>query len=82
MLHIRGSVVLPTPGYEVWLEPASPQGFNDRMLEMHLRDRAPSSPVTQVLTPAEVEYSEQTDHEYDEINIRELGLLLQVEHPE
>ena len=61
-LHITGSVDMPTPGYTVELV----GGPADRMQPPGLRFRMevtpPDGPVTQVITPTEVRYSEPTPY--------------------
>ena len=60
-LHIRGTVDLPTPGYEYsWRK-----GIADRALppgqNMHLDFTAPDGVVTQVVTSMEVAYQGEAD---------------------
>jgi hypothetical protein len=61
-LHITGNVDMPTPGYSVKLV----EGPADRMqppgLRFQLEVTPPDGPVTQVITPAEVNYSAPTPY--------------------
>ena len=70
-LHVRGTVVLPTPGYDY----AWRVGIADRALppgqHMHLEFTPPDGPVAQVITTADVAYAGEAAYpEYRAIIIR------------
>jgi hypothetical protein len=53
---VTGTVVLPTPGYDVQLVPASPQGINPRDFIMDLKITARPGVWPQVVTSMSVRY--------------------------
>jgi hypothetical protein len=70
--HVTGVVYAPTPGYEVDLSPASPQGINpkDLILDLQLRPRPGIWP--QVITPISVRYDvENYAGNYESVLVRE-----------
>lgn len=81
-LRVDGIVDYPTTGFSAWLEPSQPQGFNDRILEMDLHETAPADAAEEVITPVPVHYEKATEKEYDQVNIRTIGVLVEVEHPQ
>ena len=70
--HISGLVFLPTPGYEVRLVPAAPQGINptDLILDLQVTPRTGFWP--QVVTPVTVRYDQRpAGVEYRTVLVRE-----------
>ena len=57
--HVTGTVVLPTPGYDVKLVPATPQGINPRDFIMDLQITERPGKWPQVVTPMTVRYDVQ-----------------------
>lgn len=57
--HVTGTVTMPTPGYDVALKPATPQGINPQelILDLIVTERPGTWP--QVLTPMTVRYDQQ-----------------------
>ncbi|HEX7239829.1 MAG TPA: hypothetical protein VF263_06160 [Longimicrobiaceae bacterium] len=78
-LRVTGTCVMPTPGYTLTLTRAQPQGINPDILELELSVTPPDGVAATVLTPAEVEYYEETTHHYRQVHIRPDGFLVDVE---
>lgn len=72
-LHVKGTCVCPTPGYELELKPREPQGINPRDLQLELVVTKPTGIEPDVLRPTPVEYSEDTDMRYDTVSIEPDG---------
>jgi hypothetical protein len=72
-LIITGTVIVPSPAYAARLVPASPQGFNPRILLLHLEIvRTTDRPVPQVLVARPVRL--EASPNYDRVTILEAGL--------
>lgn len=70
--HISGLVYLPTPGYDVRLVPAAPQGINpkDLILDLEVTPRTGFWP--QVVSPVTVRYDQRpAGVEYTSVLVRE-----------
>ena len=81
-LHVRGKCTFPTDGYSVELKPADPQGINPKIYILEKIVHKPTGNVAQVETVEEVTYDEETDQEYDQVEIRPDGVFIDVEHTE
>jgi hypothetical protein len=79
-LHVSGECEFPTPGYTVELNPAVPQGINPKIYILVKTVHKPKGPEPDVLTTVQVRYNEQTDTEYDQVQIEPDGVLIKVEH--
>lgn len=80
-LRVRGTVTYPTEGYEAKLVPSVPQGFNPAILEMDVQERAPTG-APDVVTDVPVEYEDDNAAEYDQVHIRGLEVVIDVQHPQ
>ncbi|HEU4753763.1 MAG TPA: hypothetical protein VFU47_11705, partial [Armatimonadota bacterium] len=78
-LRVTGNCIMPTPGYTLTLTRAEPQGIDPDILVLDLRVEPPTEEVSQVQTPAEVRYLEETWHHYRQVEIRPDGILIAVE---
>src|SRR5713101_6805147 len=68
-LHVRGTCVFPTTGFSAKLQAAVPQGINPQIYILDLVIHIPlDNPKKHVVTTP-VDYLEQTDKEYKEIQI-------------
>jgi hypothetical protein len=81
-LYVTGKCEFPTAGYSVELRPADPQGINPKIYILEKIVHEPSGPAADVLTVVEVRYEEQTDTEYDQVQIRPDDVLIDIEHTE
>jgi hypothetical protein len=68
-LHVTGTCSCPTPGYALELQRHEPQGINPGDLLLRLVEDRPTGPQPEVITPASVEYREETDARYDSVSI-------------
>ncbi len=78
-LTVKGTCDMPTPGYRLSLERAVPQGINPAILILELVTTPPPGIVPQVVTPAHVEYREESDQEFTQVDIRSVAVI-DVEH--
>lgn len=70
--HVTGVVHLPTPGYDVQLVAATPQGFNPKELILELLVTPRRGFWPQVITAVSVRYDDRTPAiEYDGVLVRE-----------
>lgn len=70
--HVTGVAYAPTPGYEVSLSPATPQGINPKDLILDLNLRARPGVWPQVITPMSVRYDvENYAGNYESVLVRE-----------
>jgi hypothetical protein len=70
--HVTGVVVLPTPGFEVRLEPASPQGINPAELILDLKVNPLPGIWPQIVTSMSVRYDQAPAQvAYQHVLIRE-----------
>lgn len=69
--HVHGTVQLPTPGYDVRLVPASPQGINPRQLILDLQVTARPGIWPHIVTSVSVRYDHAQAIDYDTVIIRE-----------
>ena len=77
-LIIAGTCEMPTPGYQLTLVRAIPQGINPRNLVVTLKVQPPSGIVSQVVTPTEARYEEKTNEHYDFADILPRGVSVPV----
>jgi hypothetical protein len=70
-LHVHGVVQLPTPGYDVRLVSASPQGINPRQLILDLLVTARPGTWPAIVTSVSVRYDQSPAIDYDSVFIRE-----------
>lgn len=70
-LHVVGTVIVPTPGFEAKLEPASPQGINPKelILDLHVRPRPGIWPA--IVTALHVRYQQPAQVDYTGVLVRE-----------
>lgn len=68
-LSVSGVCIMPSAGYSLTLTRAEPQGINPAILLLNLDVISPTGIVAQVLTPFEVEYTEETDQPFDQVTI-------------
>lgn len=78
-LRVRGVCTMPTPGYRLTLTRAEPQGFNPAVLLLEMEVEPPADPVIQVLTPTPVEYEEEGDQRYTDVQIQPQGTVIPVQ---
>ncbi|MBZ0238498.1 MAG: hypothetical protein K8M05_39660 [Deltaproteobacteria bacterium] len=69
--HVTGLVKVPTPGYDVKLVPASPQGINPKELILDLVVTPRPGAWPQVVTPMSVRFDKPDDGTYTGVLIRE-----------
>lgn len=69
--HIHGTVQLPTPGFDVRLVPASPQGINPSQLILDLQVTARPGFWPQIVTSVSVRYDQSPSIDYQTVLIRE-----------
>lgn len=69
-LRVTGSCMMPTPGYQLALKRAVPQGINPAILILELSVTRPTGNVSTVVTKTDVRYEEQTDQRYTSVTIR------------
>jgi hypothetical protein len=81
-LHVTGKCTFPTAGYSVELKPADPQGINPEIYLLEKIVTEPTGPAATVITTVEVQYDEQTDTEYKQVQIIPDGGTIDVEHTE
>ena len=81
-LYVSGKCEFPTEGYSVELRPADPQGINPKIYILERIVHKPSGPAADVVTTVDVRYEEQTDTEYDQLQITPDGVLIDVERTE
>ena len=79
-LYVSGKCKFPTSGYSVELKPADPQGINEKIYILNKIVHEPNGPVTQVETVVDVRYEEQTETEYDQVQIEPDHVLIDVVH--
>lgn len=77
-LRVRGLCTMPTPGYRLSLTRTVPQGINPAILLLDLRVEPPTGFVTQVLTPTPVEYEEEGEQRFTEVQIQPEGTRIPV----
>jgi hypothetical protein len=68
-LTVRGECTFPTPGYEVLLRRAVPQGVNPKIPLLNKLVTPPRGIKPQRVTTLPVEYHEVTEKHYAEIEI-------------
>lgn len=79
-LHVRGVVMLPTPGHVAKLAEAQPQGINPRVLLLELRNEAPSDPDPDVMTAREVAFEKVAAPLYDAVHVKGFPGTIPVEY--
>jgi hypothetical protein len=77
-LHVVGQCTFPTEGFTVQLKPVVPQGSNPKTYLLERIVREPQGPVPLVMTVEAFEYREQTDAQYDEVQILPDGVSIPV----
>jgi hypothetical protein len=79
VLRVRGTCTFPTAGFSVELVRTEPQGINPRDLLLDRIVHPPSGPAADVVTDVEVEYSEETEFDYQTVTILPEGPQIEVE---
>lgn len=79
-LRVTGEVQTPTPGYKLTLKKAVPQGINPQILLLRLERQAPTGIEPQHVVTMKVEYDEQTDVRYTQVQIEPDGIAIEVEN--
>lgn len=69
--HVTGTVVLPTPGFDVRLVPASPQGINPTQLILDLEVTARPGIWPHHVTSVSVRHDQSPSIDYQSVLIRE-----------
>lgn len=78
-LHVTGTCIMPTPGYQLTLHRAIRQGISPEILLLTLETQAPSAFAAQVLTPTPVSYEEITNLYYKHVIIEPEGVSVDVQ---
>jgi hypothetical protein len=81
-LYVTGKCTFPTEGYSVELKPANPQGINPKIYLLNKIVHKPKDPAADVITTVDVRYEEDTDTEYEQVQILPDGVTIDVEHTE
>jgi len=68
-LRVHGKCTFPTPGFTVSFKPHVPQGINPVILLLDKVVTPPSGPEPDVVTTIDVQYEEQTDKHYTEVEV-------------
>ena len=69
-LSVTGTCQMPTPGYKLSLEKATPQGINPAILLLNLKIQKPGGIVSEVITATPVSpYEEKTATHYKSVTI-------------
>jgi hypothetical protein len=68
--HVTGLVLMPTPGYDVKLVPAAPQGINPRDLILDLVIDKKRGTWPQVVTPIPVRYDQESAGGHESVLVR------------
>jgi hypothetical protein len=76
-LVVKGTIVVPSGGYQVKLQPASPQGIDPRILLLDLKVISHGGNYSQAYRPLAVSLEASPD--YDLVTVRNIGLDLPVE---
>jgi Domain of unknown function (DUF6438) len=79
VLRVNGTCEFATAGYTVELRRRQPQGFNPNDLLLDRVVTAPTGPVAQVVTEVQVEYTEETEFDYQTVTILPDGPTVQVQ---
>jgi hypothetical protein len=80
MLHVEGTVTLPTPGHAAALVPVADQTARDAdTLRLRLDVHPPEGLVAQVLTDARVAWSGPADRPYTTVSVDVLAVAIPVE---
>jgi hypothetical protein len=69
-LRVSGKFCFNEGGWSAALKPTEPQGINPRMLMLDLIVVEDDPVHTEALTEVDVEWSVETDHEYDEVFVQ------------
>lgn len=72
-LRVAGQVCCQSGGWRADLTKSEPQGINQRVLLLDLAAIQDGEVQTDVQTTVDVEYSEATDAEYDEVTVHVKG---------
>lgn len=78
-LVVTGKLMMPTPGYQLRLTKANPQGINPRILVLSLGVTPPGTIQPQVITMTLVRYEETTDIHYSNVQIEPLHEVIEVQ---
>lgn len=78
-VRVIGECAFPTPGYRVDLRRKGPQGINPRILLLEYVVHEPTDVVPDVITTEQVEYTDDSNNEYDQVHIVNKDVLLDVE---
>ena len=77
-LTVTGVCSMPTPGCQLKLTRAVPQGFNKDILILDKVETPPSGPQPDVITPTTVAYEEVSDVKFTEVMIRPENAVVKV----
>jgi hypothetical protein len=77
-LRVHGVCTFPTPGYEVILRRAVPQGINPAILILDKTVKRPTGIEPQVVTKVDARFEETTSTNYTEVEIRPDGVRIRV----
>jgi hypothetical protein len=79
VLRVHGTCRFNTAGFTVELRRREPQGFNPQDLLLDRIVHPPTGPVAEVVTEVEVDYSEETEFDYQTVTILPDGPSISVE---
>jgi hypothetical protein len=81
VLRVKGTLQMPTPGYELTLKEADSQGTDPNILTLDLIVEPPDPEliVPQVITEETVAFEKDTDREYSDVHIAPDGPKVPVE---
>jgi hypothetical protein len=69
-LHVKGSVTVPTSGWQATLSEASPQGTNPNILILEVKKVRPAGIVSEVISHIPVRYDKPHSPGYTDVTIR------------
>jgi hypothetical protein len=78
-LLVHGTCNFDTAGFSVELRRVEPQGINPKDLLLERIEHSPTGVVAQVVTDVDVEYSEETDADFETVTILPDGLTIDVQ---
>jgi hypothetical protein len=77
-LRVHGVCTFPTPGYQVILKRAVPQGINPAILILDKTVKRPTGIEPQIVTKVDARFEETTNTNYTEVHIRPDGVQIRV----
>jgi hypothetical protein len=78
-LTVTGECTTPTPGYEITLKEAAPQGFNHQILLLEMEVTPPKGIHPQHVTTTSTKFETKTSHKYTEVDIDHGAIRIKVE---